>query len=157
MFIQTLTSMLKLQPNYPTQYKCVSKKLKYSTFGPHFTHVLLLIFPGPDMELTHHDGTVRDLVFMQDSASRAALLISGGAGDCKIYVTDCETGTPVRVMSGHSGEYRTRDRVQVQDTGSYIYTELYIAERSSADTPKLWWCMDIFNGQVHSDNHHQIQ
>lgn len=58
---------------------------------------------GPDMELTFHDGTVRDLVFMQDSSNRSSLLISGGAGDCKIYVTDCETGTPIRVMSGHSG------------------------------------------------------
>ena len=55
------------------------------------------------MELTFHDGTVRDLVFMQDTSNRSSLLISGGAGDCKIYVTDCETGTPIRVMSGHSG------------------------------------------------------
>ena len=62
------------------------------------------LFPGPDMELTFHDGTVRDMVFMQDTSNRSSLLISGGAGDCKIYVTDCETGTPVRVMSGHSGK-----------------------------------------------------
>ncbi len=55
------------------------------------------------MELNFHDGTVRDLVFMQDTSNRSSLLISGGAGDCKIYVTDCETGTPVRIMAGHSG------------------------------------------------------
>jgi len=55
------------------------------------------------MELTFHDGTVRDLVFMQDINNKSSLLISGGAGDCKIYVTDCETGTPIRVMSGHTG------------------------------------------------------
>ena len=58
---------------------------------------------GSDMELTFHDGTVRDLVFMQDTSNRSSLLISGGAGDCKIYVTDCETGVPIRVMAGHSG------------------------------------------------------
>ncbi|KAJ8300136.1 hypothetical protein KUTeg_021655 [Tegillarca granosa] len=58
---------------------------------------------GPEMELTMHDGTVRDLVFMQDSINRSSLLISGGAGDNKIYVTDCETGMPVRAMAGHSG------------------------------------------------------
>ncbi|WAR31709.1 WDR47-like protein [Mya arenaria] len=56
-----------------------------------------------DMELTFHDGTVRDLVFMQDISNRASLLISGGSGDSKIYVTDCETAMPVRAMAGHSG------------------------------------------------------
>ncbi|XP_060070806.1 WD repeat-containing protein 47-like [Ylistrum balloti] len=58
---------------------------------------------GPEMELTIHDGTVRDLTFMQDSINGTSLLISGGAGDNKIYVTDCETGMPVRAMAGHSG------------------------------------------------------
>ncbi|XP_033730148.1 WD repeat-containing protein 47-like [Pecten maximus] len=58
---------------------------------------------GPEMELTIHDGTIRDLTFMQDSINRTSLLISGGAGDNKIYVTDCETGMPVRAMAGHSG------------------------------------------------------
>ncbi|XP_074655010.1 WD repeat-containing protein 47-like isoform X1 [Tubulanus polymorphus] len=58
---------------------------------------------GPEVELNHHDGTVRDMVFMQDTSNRSSLLISGGAGDCKIYITDCETGTPIRVLSGHSG------------------------------------------------------
>ncbi|XP_071155745.1 WD repeat-containing protein 47-like isoform X2 [Mytilus edulis] len=58
---------------------------------------------GPEMELTCHDGTIRDLVFMQDTINRSSLLVSGGAGDCKIYVTDCETGMPVRAMMGHSG------------------------------------------------------
>ena len=60
---------------------------------------------GGEMELTFHDGTVRDLIFMQDTSNRSSLLISGGAGDCKIYVTDCETGQPIRVMSGHSGMF----------------------------------------------------
>ncbi|XP_064616024.1 WD repeat-containing protein 47-like isoform X2 [Liolophura sinensis] len=58
---------------------------------------------GPDTELTFHDGTVRDLVFMQDASNQSSLLISGGAGDCKIYVTDCQTGTSFRTLSGHSG------------------------------------------------------
>jgi len=56
------------------------------------------------MELAFHDGTVRDIVFMQDSINRTSLLISGGAGDNKIYVTDCESGMPVRAMAGHSGK-----------------------------------------------------
>ncbi|KAL4219539.1 hypothetical protein ACF0H5_022115 [Mactra antiquata] len=58
---------------------------------------------GQDVELSFHDGTVRDLVFMQDISNRTSLLISGGAGDSKIYVTDCETAMPIRAMAGHSG------------------------------------------------------
>jgi len=50
-----------------------------------------------------HDGTVRDLCFIEDMSNKSSLLISGGAGDCKIYVTDCVTGTPFQALSGHSG------------------------------------------------------
>jgi hypothetical protein len=50
-----------------------------------------------------HDGTVRDLIFMQDVTTRTSLLVSGGAGDCKICITDCETGTLLRSMAGHTG------------------------------------------------------
>ncbi|CAB3367576.1 Hypothetical predicted protein [Cloeon dipterum] len=58
---------------------------------------------GQEIELTMHDGTVRDLCFIEDSSNKSSLLISGGAGDCKIYVTDCATGTPFQALSGHSG------------------------------------------------------
>lgn len=60
---------------------------------------------GNEAELTMHDGTVRDMCFIEDTTSRSSLLISGGAGDCKIYVTDCETATPFQALSGHSGNY----------------------------------------------------
>ncbi|XP_077506050.1 WD repeat-containing protein 47-like [Amblyomma americanum] len=58
---------------------------------------------GGEAELTMHDGTIRDLCFVEDLSNRSSLLISGGAGDCKIYVTDCETATPFQALSGHSG------------------------------------------------------
>lgn len=58
---------------------------------------------GGEAELTMHDGTVRDVCFVEDLSNRSSLLISGGAGDCKIYVTDCETSTPFQALSGHSG------------------------------------------------------
>lgn len=45
-------------------------------------------------ELIMHDGTVRDLCFLEDTTNKSSLLISGGAGDCKIYITDCATSTP---------------------------------------------------------------
>ncbi|KAK8766060.1 hypothetical protein V5799_007159, partial [Amblyomma americanum] len=57
---------------------------------------------GGEAELTMHDGTIRDLCFVEDLSNRSSLLISGGAGDCKIYVTDCETATPFQALSGHS-------------------------------------------------------
>lgn len=58
---------------------------------------------GRETELTMHDGTVRDLCFLEDTTNKASLLISGGAGDCKIYVTDCATATPFQALSGHGG------------------------------------------------------
>lgn len=58
---------------------------------------------GEEIELSMHDGTVRDLCFIEDTSNKSSLLISGGAGDCKIYVTDCATGTPFQALSGHSG------------------------------------------------------
>lgn len=60
---------------------------------------------GQEIELAMHDGTVRDVCFIEDTTNRSSLLISGGAGDCKIYVTDCETGQPYQALSGHSGMY----------------------------------------------------
>lgn len=54
-----------------------------------------------------HDGTVRDLCFLEDTLNKSSLLISGGAGDCKIYVTDCATRTPFQALSGHSGHVLT--------------------------------------------------
>ncbi|XP_047524904.1 WD repeat-containing protein 47 isoform X2 [Pieris napi] len=58
---------------------------------------------GQEVELTMHDGTVRDVCFIEDTSNKASLLVSGGAGDCKIYVTDCATGKPFQALSGHSG------------------------------------------------------
>jgi WD repeat-containing protein 47 len=57
-------------------------------------------FP-PQIELTMHDGTVRDLCFLEDTSNKSSLLISAGAGDCKIYITDCATSTPYQALSGH--------------------------------------------------------
>uniref|UniRef100_A0A1Y1M3M6 CTLH domain-containing protein n=3 Tax=Photinus pyralis TaxID=7054 RepID=A0A1Y1M3M6_PHOPY len=58
---------------------------------------------GDEVELSMHDGTVRDICFLEDTSNKSSLLISGGAGDCKIYVTDCATGTPFQALSGHTG------------------------------------------------------
>lgn len=51
------------------------------------------------MELTYHNGTIRDLIFMQDDS----ILLSGGAGDCKLYVTDVKKQVPIKSYTGHQG------------------------------------------------------
>lgn len=58
---------------------------------------------GDEFRLSMHDGTVRELCFIDDSSSgSSSLLLSGGGGDNKIYVTDCETVTPFQSMAGHT-------------------------------------------------------
>jgi len=58
---------------------------------------------GGEKDLTMHDGTVRDCCFVEEGPTGSSLLLSGGAGDCKVYVTDCQTFTPFQALTGHSG------------------------------------------------------
>jgi len=58
---------------------------------------------GGDKDLNMHDGTVRDCCFVEEGSGGSTLLLSGGAGDCKVYVTDCQTFTPFQALTGHSG------------------------------------------------------
>lgn len=51
-----------------------------------------------------HDGTIRDLAFMEGPESGGSILISAGAGDCNIYTTDCQRGQGLHALSGHTGE-----------------------------------------------------
>lgn len=57
---------------------------------------------GDEYRLTIHDGTVRDLCFIDDQTSGNSLLLSAGGGDNKIYVTDCDTITPYQSFAGHT-------------------------------------------------------
>lgn len=57
---------------------------------------------GDEYRLTIHDGTVRDLCFIDDQTSGNSLLLSAGGGDNKIYVTDCDTITPFQTFAGHT-------------------------------------------------------
>ena len=59
----------------------------------------ILFIIDTEIELTHHNGTIRDLIFMQDDS----ILLSGGAGDCKVYVTDVKKQAPIKSYSGHQG------------------------------------------------------
>lgn len=63
------------------------------------------IILGPDLEFSMHDGTIRDLAFMEGPESGGAILISAGAGDCNIYTTDCQRGQGLHALSGHTGMY----------------------------------------------------
>lgn len=61
-----------------------------------------------------HDGTVRDVCFIEDTSNKTSLLVSGGAGDCKIYVTDCATGKTFQVrQSAYSLTKKKHNQYQV--------------------------------------------
>lgn len=62
---------------------------------------------GPDLEFSMHDGTIRDLAFMEGPESGGSILISAGAGDCNIYTTDCQRGQGLHALSGHTGTLAT--------------------------------------------------
>ena len=92
-----------------------------------------------ETELTMHDGTIRDLCFLEDSMNKSSLLISGGAGDCKIYVTDCMTGTPFQALSGHSGHV----------LGLYNWGGAMFVSGSQDKTVRFWdlrtrGCVNVF-------------
>ncbi|KAI6225632.1 hypothetical protein M3Y95_00717700 [Aphelenchoides besseyi] len=58
---------------------------------------------GAETELTNvHDGTVRDLIFL-DESRQGSVLVSGGAGNCQICLTDCATTKTFKNLSGHTG------------------------------------------------------
>lgn len=61
------------------------------------------LIEGPDLEFSMHDGTIRDLAFMEGPESGGSILISAGAGDCNIYTTDCQRGQGLHALSGHTG------------------------------------------------------
>ncbi|XP_017837632.1 WD repeat-containing protein 47 isoform X2 [Drosophila busckii] len=74
------------------------KTIKYMRFNNDTNQMV-----GHEVELNMHDGTVRDMCFLDNQSTKSRLLVSGGAGDCKIYVTDCVTGMPFQMFSGHTG------------------------------------------------------
>jgi len=82
-----------------------------------FVYFVFFLLLGQEIELSMHDGTVRDVCFIEDMSNKSSLLVSGGAGDCKIYVTDCVTGTPFQALTGHSGScvnFRTNYVLQLR-------------------------------------------
>lgn len=52
---------------------------------------------GAELELNIHDGTVRDLIFIEDA------LVSAGAGNCQISLTD-SSGHTFKNYMGHTGK-----------------------------------------------------
>uniref|UniRef100_A0A0K0F7G0 WD repeat-containing protein 47 n=1 Tax=Strongyloides venezuelensis TaxID=75913 RepID=A0A0K0F7G0_STRVS len=55
-----------------------------------------------ETELTMLDGTIRDIIFIEDSMNNTSLMVSGGAGNCQISLTDCNTAQTFKNYSGHS-------------------------------------------------------
>ncbi|XP_043941988.1 WD repeat-containing protein 47 [Protopterus annectens] len=83
---------------------------------------------GPDLEFSMHDGTIRDLAFMEGPQSGGAILISAGAGDCNIYTTDCQRGQGLHALSGHTGHI----------LALYTWSGWMIASGSQDKTVRFW-------------------
>ncbi|CAL8252915.1 unnamed protein product [Merluccius merluccius] len=83
---------------------------------------------GPDLEFSMHDGTIRDLAFMEGSGARGSALISAGAGDCNIYITDCQRGQGLHALSGHTGHILSL----------YTWGGWMIASGSQDKTVRFW-------------------
>ncbi|OCT82966.1 hypothetical protein XELAEV_18025501mg [Xenopus laevis] len=83
---------------------------------------------GPDLEFSMHDGTIRDLAFMEGPESGGAILISAGAGDCNIYTTDCQRGQGLHALSGHTGHI----------LALYTWGGWMIASGSQDKTVRFW-------------------
>ncbi|KAM4629242.1 WD repeat-containing protein 47-like [Polymixia lowei] len=83
---------------------------------------------GPDLEFSMHDGTIRDLAFMEGPESGGSILISAGAGDCNIYTTDCQRGQGLHALSGHTGHILSL----------YTWAGWMIASGSQDKTVRFW-------------------
>ena len=104
---------------------------------------------GPDLEFSMHDGTIRDLAFMEGPESGGAILISAGAGDCNIYTTDCQRGQGLHALSGHTGHI----------LALYTWSGWMIASGSQDKTVRFWdlrvpSCVRVVGTTFHGTAHH---
>ncbi|XP_053093847.1 WD repeat-containing protein 47b isoform X1 [Pangasianodon hypophthalmus] len=99
---------------------------------------------GPDLEFSMHDGTIRDLAFMEGPESGGAILISAGAGDCNIYTTDCHRGLGLHALSGHTGHILSL----------YTWCSWMVASGSQDETVRFWdlrvpSCVKVVRSALH--------
>lgn len=90
---------------------------------------------GVETELAIHNGTVRELAFIAD---KPGVLVSGGAGDGTVKVTDCATCQTIGELTGHSGNVMS----------VYAGYRDIIATGSTDNTLRLWdlrslRCIDV--------------
>uniref|UniRef100_A0A8C4N3X1 WD repeat domain 47a n=1 Tax=Eptatretus burgeri TaxID=7764 RepID=A0A8C4N3X1_EPTBU len=83
---------------------------------------------GPDLEFNMHDGTIRDLAFLERPDSGVPVLISAGAGDCNIYTTDCRDNRGLHALSGHKGHV----------LALYTWGGWMVASGSQDQTVRFW-------------------
>lgn len=86
---------------------------------------------GPTAELDLHSGTVRDVCFLApDNSGDSAVLLSAGAGDCRIEASDVTTRQSIAVMLGHTMPV-------------FSLTTMSASEFISAGQDKTWRLWDL--------------
>lgn len=106
------------------------KSIKLLRFNPD-----TCVQEGGESDIFIHNGTVRELAFVPD---KTEILVSGGAGDGAVQITDCTTCQTIGTLRGHSGNVMS------------VYAGLgdIIATGSTDNTLRLWdlrshRCIDV--------------
>lgn len=101
---------------------------------------------GPDLEFSMHDGTIRDLAFMEGPESGGAILISAGAGDCNIYTTDCQRGQGLHALSGHTGTHTLKKYDFILYTRTQFLINIFVPYVMCVFSPQVISCLCTHGG-----------
>uniref|UniRef100_A0A6G1SHK0 WD repeat-containing protein 47 n=1 Tax=Aceria tosichella TaxID=561515 RepID=A0A6G1SHK0_9ACAR len=86
---------------------------------------------GSEYKLSMHSGTVRDVCFLHgDDPNASSKLLSAGAGEYEIHLTDCNVMKPVQTFAGH--ESTVMSLTSCEDS-----TDLFVSG-SLDGTIRLW-------------------
>lgn len=75
---------------------------------------------GGEFKLTMHSGTVRDLCFLHDTEQDTSLLVTAGAGEHEIFITDCKAMKPTMMLRGHEDSIMSVHRYKNDDSTTFF-------------------------------------
>ena len=87
-----------------------------------------------ESEFCQHEGTVRDVLFVEQRAGAGPVLISAGAAEC-IHVSDSETAAALRRLEGHTGLCASAVRTACEYTCPHTGLRVYPPTHRSTSIP----------------------